>query len=257
MPRTGPLPLLLACLALPAAARGEEPAGATFPAESRAATARLEQARRLLADGKTAAAVEELQAISEGAGGLVPVESGRLVSARRLAQAELSRLPPEALKAYRGHVDGQARRRLEQALATRDEGLLRRVAEETFCSRPAETALDALGDLAFERGRFAEAEAWWRLLATPPDAGRAGPPDLVYPDPTGGPARARAKQLLARLFAGPDAGWDEALAAYRKAHADAEGSLAGRKGRYADILAELAGEQRKEPPGPQPPWSMF
>ena len=53
----------------------------------------------------------------------------------------------EALRTYRGHVDGQARRRLEQALATRDEALLRRVAEETFCSRPAEMALDALGEL--------------------------------------------------------------------------------------------------------------
>jgi hypothetical protein len=255
--RIRPLPLLAVWFLTAAAVRGEERSAVVLPAESRATAMRLEQARRLLTDGKTNAAVEELQAVAEGGDHLVGVEADRLVSARRLAQAELSRLPPEALRTYRAQVDGPARRRLEQAVATRDERLLRRVAEETFCSRPAETALDALGDLAFERGRFVEAECWWRLLAMPLDRGRSGPADPVYPDPSDGPARPRAKQLLARLFAGPDHGWDNALSAYRKVHGDAEGALAGRHGRYADILADLAAAQQQEAFEPQTPWSTF
>src|SRR5207247_2336001 len=95
--------------------------------------------------------------------------------------------------------------------------------------------------LAFERGRFQEAEGWWRLI-TPLD--REDRDRLAYPDPP--PARAarvRAKQLLARLFAGR-AGFERDLAAFRKSDAKAGGNLAGRKGLYADVVEAV--EKRAE-----------
>src|SRR5438093_1486788 len=81
------------------------------------------------------------------------------------------------------------------------------VADEAFCSRPAERALDLLGDLAFERGDFDEAESWWRLLVPPAGVKPDAKDDLAYPDPRGDRALIRAKQFLARLFRGPDESW--------------------------------------------------
>src|SRR5207302_793408 len=115
-----------------------------------------------------------------------------------------------------------------------------------------------LGDYAFERGDFAEAASWWGLLA-PPRAGKDDSPPgsvLFYPDPQTEPARTRAKVLLARLFAGADR-WADDLESYRKNQGTAEGALAGKKGRYADILKQVADERNADPPAPAAEWPMF
>ena len=86
----------------------------------------------------------------------------------------------------------------------------------------AEKALDALGDLAFERGDFVEAESWWRLLLPEPSAN-----EPRYPRPTMDPARLQAKLLLARLFRDGAAAMTADLQAYHQDHGKAEGTLAG------------------------------
>src|SRR5262249_21798496 len=137
---------------------------------------------------------------------------------------------------------------------------LRRIVEEAFCTRAAEKAIDLLGDLAFERGRFEEAEEWWRLLSPLPDARRDAATRglaLVYPDPTLKPARLQAKPLLARLFCNRAGGWAAELDAYRGRHGEAEGTLAGHKGRYADLLHTLAEERKKEGKAEPPDWPTF
>ncbi|HZY89175.1 MAG TPA: PQQ-binding-like beta-propeller repeat protein, partial [Gemmataceae bacterium] len=134
--------------------------------------------------------------------------------------------------------------------------LLRKVVDEAFCSRSGEKALDLLGDLAFERGRFDEAEGWWRSLA-PLDGGdkrESEGGELLYPDPQG-TARSRAKQLLARLFRG-DAEFESDLEAFRARHGKAEGALAGGKGTYADLLRALAAARKKAPVA-VPEWTTF
>jgi outer membrane protein assembly factor BamB len=226
--------------------------------ETKAAAARLAAAQKLLDEKKWPEAVAELQAIVDTAGdALVPLGGERSVAARRLCHARLAALPPEGLRLYRARVEPQARKWLEEAAATRDAALLRKVVDEAFCSRAAETALDRLGDFAFERGRFAEAEGWWRALA-PMDGGarKEGGSDgeLFYPDPQGAP-RALAKQLLARLFRG-DAGFERDLETFRARHGKAEGTLGGRKGAYADLLRALAAE-RKKPPALPREWTTF
>ncbi len=253
-----------------AATRADAPAPAVFPAESKATAGRIDDIRKLLADRKWPEAVEEIQAVLTASGDdLIPVGPGRCVGCRRLCHALLASLPPDALRSYRNGADPQAKKQLDQAVAGRDVRLLRKVVDEAFCSRPAEKALDLLGDLAFERGDFAEAEQWWRLLSPPKTAKAEQPPALLlyYPDPQTDAARTRAKVLLARLFAGapphnppPKLGEGregDDLEAYRKDFGTAEGALAGKTGRYADILAQVADERRADLPAPTAAWPTF
>lgn len=258
--------LLWAVFATPA--RCEDPSSMTFNGESRATTMRLAEARKNLDEKKWSQAIEELQAILANAGGdLVPISPSQSVSARRLCQVHLAGLPAEALRLYRQRYENQAGKKLQAALAERDESQLRKLVEDAFCTRAAEKAIDRLGDLAFERGRFEEAEEWWRLLAPLPDTPREprpprsqAPPGnvtLVYPDPTLDSARLQAKQLLARLFQCADETWTTALDAYRRTHGKAEGTLAGRKGRYVEMLRTLAEEKKKQGIGDRADWPTF
>ena len=211
-----------------AAARADDTAAAVA-GESRAAASRLAEARKHVAAKKWGQAVALWQAVIDAPGSdLVAAEEGRLVAARRLAHAGLAKLPAKELERYRDKVEGQAKRWLAEGLRDDDDLALARVVEEAFVSRQAVDAADRLGDRAFLRGRFDEAEAWWRLIAplrrAPGDGER-----LVYPDPPPAvAARLRAKQLLARLFRGEE-GWEADLAAYRKRHPKASGQFAGRK----------------------------
>src|SRR5262249_31708767 len=140
-----------------------------------------------------------------------------------------------------------------QGSARHDVALLQRIVDEAFCSSAGADALDLLGDLAFERGRFDDAERWWRLLLPAPD----GASDLHYPDPQLDLAAVRAKLLLSRLFRNDRQGWDEELKAFRAQHPKAEGALAGRKGAYADILEALAKKPDELAVLPPDAWPTF
>src|SRR5947209_2225528 len=160
----GALLLLQAANAPPAGAADLSPA--VFPGEARAAAARLAEARKHVAEKKWPEAITELQAVLDSMGDdLVPLTPRHSIQARWLCHLQLADLPPEGLRLYRGRADPQARRWLEQGVRSHDVSLLRRVVDEAFASRPAEKALDLLGDWAFERGSFEEAEAWWAMLA--------------------------------------------------------------------------------------------
>ena len=242
--------LSLAALGPPARA-DEAPPPAVFPAESKPTAGRIDEVRKLLTAHKWSDAVEETQSVLTASGDdLVPISPNRSVECRRLCHSLLASLPADALRSYRDGADARAAKGLEQAEATRDVRLLHKVVDEAFCSRPGEKALDLLGDLAFERGDFAESEYWWNLLI-PPAAKAEAPPGLAlfYPDPQTDPARTRAKVLLARLFRGTH-GWTDDLQAYRKTYGTAEGAIAGKKGRYADILHKVADERNADPLAP-------
>ena len=241
------------CLGASAAGLGGTPAGPLLTATS------------LLAP-RWAAAVEEYQRIlTEVGDDLAAVGPDRSVQARWLCHQRIASLPPDALRLYRLRADGPARKWLEGGIAGRDPKLLRRVVEEAFCSRSGDQALDLLGDLAFERGRFEEASQWWRLLARPAAeaAGLTPPvPGLLFPDPQVDVARVRAKLLLARLYAlegqarGPTL--EAELRAFRGLHPKAAGRLAGRDGNYADTLqAVLAAHGPPAPPAAEMAWPAF
>ena len=88
---------------------------------------------------------------------------------RRFCHAAIAHLPPEAREIYRNRIDGLAGRWFEQGASRRDLGLLRRVVDQAFCSSWGDDALELLGDLAFQDGRFGEALAMYgRLVADRP-----------------------------------------------------------------------------------------
>ena len=63
----------------------------------------------------------------------------------------------------------------------------------TLDSRFAE-ALDLLGDLAFEKGQFEDAFAWWSLLVVPAgEATESRSERLLFPDPRVDLGKVRAK----------------------------------------------------------------
>src|SRR5262249_26244293 len=136
--------------------------------------------------------------------------------------------------------DAPAKKWLDDGAARHDVRLLERVVNEAFCSRPAEQALQTLGDLAFERGEFESAQRWWRLLAPPGHrSGPAGKFELTCSDPSDAGALARAKQILGTLYQGDKTQAKEELEAFRGKHAEAAGMLAGRPGKYGDTLSGL------------------
>ncbi len=212
----------------------------TVAGEAPATARRLEAADKLASEKKWAEAVEEYQRIIDDAGDdLVPLDGRHSLRARRACHLRLAALPPQALGVYRERTDVQAKKWLDAGTGSRDPRPLARLADEAFCSRHGDAALDRLGDLAFERGRFEEAESWWRLIVRP----LAGPPPaeaLTFPDPQVDVARVRAKQLLARWLRGERGRRDDELRSYRAAHPRAAGTLAGREGLYAETLAALA-----------------
>src|SRR5262249_31131307 len=124
-------------------------------------------------------------------------------------------------------------RLLEAGRATRDPRPLQQLVDTMFCSIPAEAALDFLGDLACERGDFDRARRYWSLLVSDPKT------NFSYPSPRGDPAGIRAKLVLLRILAG-DRPTESKLAAFRRDFPAAAGQLAGRSGRLAEILTDLA-----------------
>ncbi len=168
---------------------------------------------------------------------------------RRIAQ-----MPPEARELYRNRLDPLAERWYRQGADHRDTALLRRVVDQAFCSSWGDDALDLLGDLSFQDGRFGEALAAYGQLV--PD--RADDPfSLVHPDPSVDLARVAAKKwfCLAASDHPPSRGDLDLLA---RQYPGAAGNLAGRKGSYATILADsIAADHLAMPGQPDGRWPTF
>jgi outer membrane protein assembly factor BamB len=239
---------------------------------------RLAEAEKRVSEEKWPEAVDAyVRLLSDAADELVSLDRRHCISVRRLCHLRLAALPPAALRLYRGRVEAQAKRLLDQAVASHDVPLLRRLVDESFCSRPTEKALDLLGDLAFEKGDMEAALRWWRMLARPASAEQNKEPkekrekqpaaeefidvpslDLVYPDTSGDIAGVRAKQILALLFQSKRDKAVEEWQAFQKLHSGARGHLAGRDGDYAEILRSLIDRaETLKPPPLEEAWPTF
>lgn len=165
------------------------------------------------------------------------------VQVRRYCHERLALLPAASLAHYRQRVDAEAKALLEQGRQARAPAPLRRLVDEFFCSSCGDQALDMLGDLAFERGRFDEARHWWGLLV-PLDPADGAP--LRFPNPQVDLIGIEAKQILAMIFQGRLNESAVAIARFEERHPRAAGHLAGRTGPFAATLAKTLAEFRRE-----------
>lgn len=193
--------------------------------------------------------------------------------------AALASEAPEALGHYRRLVDPLAKVWLQEGEAANDETLLRRVVDQAFASSFADDALLKLGDLELSRGDHASARAAWQRIApgltvSPTEAqtlrasvgsplwlplakfdfARHGeelkllldkpgvPPPGCYPETDVDVAALRARLVLCSILEGSPERADVELKILRLMHPEADGQLAGRSGRYADLLQSLLEE---------------
>ena len=148
----------------------------------------------------------------------VPVGDGRrYVSLAASASAEIGRLPPEAMKLYRRLFDPEAGELLRRAGDDPTEAQYRNIVRRYFHTRQGDDALNMLGAVLFDRGRFSQAARCWRDVLE----GYRGT-DLS-------PAALLVKIAVAHHFAGEGRRASEALKTLREKHPDAECVLAGRR----------------------------
>src|SRR5262249_48943257 len=158
--------------------------------------------------------------------------------------------PAAALRLYRGRVDPRAKQWFQEGVDGHDMRPLRRVVDEAFCSRLGDRAADLLGNLAFEKGNFAEARRWWSLIFPPAGESADRPGRLLFPDPEVDVAKVRAKQIIALLFRGERDRAARELVVFRRLHGAASGRLAGRTGSYAAAVQALLDERCRGPLAP-------
>jgi outer membrane protein assembly factor BamB len=203
----------------------------------------LTQFNTLLEAGQWGEALDALRQLDESNGNrLIDVGERRYISVRDYCQQRLCAAPAEALELYRQVADPIARTWWEQGQAARDEALLWKVVEETFASRSTDDALALLGELALERGDHSGARrAWQMILPTAERVGAAAANSvvdtlLVYPDTELSKAEINARLVLVSILEGRAERAQRELTDYRARYGDASGVLAGRQGKYADLL---------------------
>ena len=125
----------------------------------------LETAREHIIEGQWEPAVAILQELINSSGDtLIPVEPGRYSNTGDYCHLLISQFPTAGLTAYRNRVDAQAKEWFEAGRQSFDESLLLRVVDSEFNSTYGDDALWLLGEVAFERGRYALARQYWSLL---------------------------------------------------------------------------------------------
>jgi outer membrane protein assembly factor BamB len=200
----------------------------------------------------------------------------RYVTAGEYCQWRLAALAseaPEALAHYRSLVDALAERWLREGAKNNDERLLRRVVERAFSSSAGDEALLKLGDLALAKGDYCEARGAWQRMGpqftvSPDLAAQIGAvagaplglalqkfdfsahgeellPALrsnravglgIYPDSNIEPAGVLARLALASIFEGSQERARAELSILRLLYSEATGQIAGRDGRYAELM---------------------
>jgi outer membrane protein assembly factor BamB len=256
-------------------------------ATSGTTSARLEQARALAAGGNWDEAIDIYRELAaDNSGRVVPLDKDRYIGPRSYCNLQLSRLPAEGLAAYRRRVDALAQPLYNDGLANRDERQLRRVVDEFFCSSWGDDALLALGELALERGDYAQARSYWEQISSltrSPDGmpvwlalrnidlksqwpeverrwnAREKPADwLAYPDTNIDLADVRARLVLASIRAGDFQRAELELEVLRRLHPNASGQLGGQNESYVSALERLLASSREWPPvATQPDWPTF
>ena len=233
----------------------------------------LALAREFLKNGSWDEAIETLRKIRADHGKkVIKIADRRYVSVRDLCHLYIASMPEEALTLYRERVDVSAEKWYCEGVVKRDASLLQRVVDTLFCSSYGDNALDALAQIALERGKYDHARRYWELISPllrTADGqsvwvGLYGydldaqwhdlklqfenrekfPRWLVYPDTDLDLASIRARLVLASILEGSQARARFELNIFRRLHGDAAGRLAGRRGLYYLTLSKLLSDSQ-------------
>lgn len=179
---------------------------------------------------------------------VVSIGESHYVGLREYCHRQLSQLPPEVLAEYRALVDAPAEAWYRKGVAERNTLLLQRVVEEAFCSSWGDDALDALGELALERGEYLAARMHWEKIgANQQDASKTA--DLTYPDTNLNLAAVQARLILVSLREGNFERAKEELEKFSEEHGEARGKLGGEEVVFAEALDELLEQAKSSPTG--------
>lgn len=228
----------------------------------------LALAQQLIESRNWDEAIQTLRRISAEHGGrVIQIADRRYHSIRDWCHLQITGMPDEAIALYRDRVDAAAEKWFREGKANRDGELLRRVVETTFCSRYGDDALDALAQIALERGEFDKARSYWEqtspLLRTETGQSvwiglsgydieahwheletqfisREKPPTwLAYPDTDLDIASIRARLVLVSVLQGATSRARFELDLFQRLHGDASGRLAGHRAPFRLVLEKL------------------
>ncbi len=102
--------------------------------------------------------------------GMVPTEGGFMVPARQRVWRILANLPAEGRETFRLYYNGPAEELMsgvDQLSLTDQKKAIEaatKVYDQYFLSSQGDKAADLLGDLAFEQGKFLEADTYWKAI---------------------------------------------------------------------------------------------
>lgn len=203
----------------------------------------------------------------------------------QLKIAELARSAPEALALYRQQIDPVASRLFESAREPSDEAVLQHLVTKYFASSYTDEGLMQLGEIALERGDWTTARGYWeqispllrfpahedpkfsefggqprwlitRHLTTDDDwnqtlpllqSGNAETSWLAYRDSDLDLAKVNARLALVSILEGNVARARAEIELIRRLFPDAMGEMAGRGGKYVDLLGNLLDESQQWP----------
>ena len=166
---------------------------------------RLEYIPALVQDQQWDEVLDTLsQLMAEQNRGVVEVATGRFLNLRDYCHLKIAQLPPAALAIYRGRVDTIAESWFRQGVETRDQDLLSRVVDETFCSSWGDDALLALGELALEKADYAAARFHWQRISPAISSPGGQPPWIAL----GGLDLLRHQDEINRIWNQPRSSWD-------------------------------------------------
>ena len=268
-----------------------------------AAATHLENAERFLAEKQWDEAIEAIRRVMESdTGQFVPTEQRagytRWIPVREYCQQKLASLAataPEALERYRRLVDPLAEQWYREAVATRNEELLRRIIQHAFASRWGDDALLLAGEFRLQVGDFSQARADWQrlspLLTVPPAladllkspagsplwlavrkvdwakdgasilaalSGPTGARTGYFPDTDASLADVRARLVFVSILEGSFDRAEVELDLFKRLHPNAEGQIGGRSGKLTQVLADWLQQAKTWPPERLPSdWPTF
>jgi outer membrane protein assembly factor BamB len=131
-------------------------------------------------------------------GEMVVATGGVILRARELIWQAIAGLPAEGREAFRVFYDARARQAFAEIARkpAEDVVIARQVFDRYFLTSVGDNAANLLGDAAFERGQFAEAERYWKGILD------------HHPDHDLGDARLQVKRAIALLWLGQQAAFE-------------------------------------------------